>query len=203
MLKRKFLISAMLIASLLAVTLSGCTFAATASQTQAAASEETPMAQSEAPVAVQQSSEPVQNAVVQNEMQGGASASAEDEIVYLNAGGTFVATVWGFVPEFTNLPQNQIAVVLSEFQSSLFIAYIDADLGEQLEIEGTYAFETPEIYVASLPRSQAQELYAGGEGSISATELCGDVQVFITSVREPAEDEGGLASPYLSYYIVE
>ncbi len=146
-----------------------------------------------------------ENEALQNQGQTTEQAAIEETSgafdAQLYAGGEFVATVWGFVPEYVNIPDNQIAVVLSEFQSELFLAYIDREMSEQLEIEETYVFEAPEVFVAYLSVAEAHALYENE--SVSATALSGDTTLYIESFREPGENEGGLASSELSYTILE
>ncbi len=201
MLKRKTCTFAVLFSLLFTVAFSACSSDTEGEGADLLAENQELTAQNEA-LLLEQESLLAENEDLQSQLQASTSQeSGEEPSVELYAGDGFVATVWGFVPEFENVPENQIAVILSEFQSDLFIAYIDEEMSEQLEIQGTYFFESPDIFVGYLPESQANALYENA--NVSATELSGDTLLYITGFREPGEDESGLSSPLLSYYFLE
>ncbi len=180
-----------------AVLFSACSAETEGDYAQAVAENEALAAQYEALLA---ENENLQNQLQASEaVSASAEAGSDEPMLDLYAGGEFVATVWGFVPEYGFVPENQIPVILSEFQSSLFIAYMDADMSEQLETGASYVFEVPEVYVGSVPESEAQALYANGSGSESATALSAGTMLYIESFREMDANEGGLDSPQLMY----
>ncbi len=186
-----------------AVFFSGCTAATEAENAQLQASyDELVLLNAE----LEQENEALlnENANLQN-MQTSTIATASlnensPELSYIDlyARGNFTAYVWDFLPEFVDINPGYTAVVLSEFQSRPFIAYINTELMGELEINETYLFEVPEAYIGNLPEPKVNALLE--TGTVSATELCGDTDVYIDAIREPAEDETGLSSPHLEYY---
>ncbi len=127
--------------------------------------------------------------------QEAAQQSAEQVDVYV--GGNFTASIWAFVPDFYDIPENHVAMVVSEFQSRLFVVYIEQSVAAQLEVGEPYLFEVQSRYYTSVPQAEYDAEYAGRQ--VSATELSGTEYLFISAASEPREDQLGLASPNLSY----
>ncbi len=118
-----------------------------------------------------------------------------DDMVEVKIRGGFSATVMGFARETLSTDYPPQFVILTLFQSSPFILYVGSDVTAQLEVGNTYYFEIEEREVDPISREDYEDEYFYPDLS----QLIADNVIYITSFREPTENELGLESVHIEY----
>ncbi len=129
------------------------------------------------------------------------AASVQEEELSYSVVGDFGCSVWEILDIHSQIPTGYTGVVVSAFQSSPTIVYVEDSLAASIAPGDQLICSIDPTSMGYITASEFEEDYAGDVPSLS--EVSGKRFLLVHTITEPTEDQLGLGAPYLTYALDE